>query len=89
MRVHQKLTEDHICMTKVSKMRNHLVEEVLDDDLYNLMIKYKESLEDENHLISTTELLDHTRGLLSIFRDAMPIYDMNDNRPEKLSNFEK
>ena len=53
------------------------------------MIKYKESLEDENHLISTTELLDHTRGLLSIFRDAMPIYDMNDNRLEKLSNFEK
>ena len=89
MRVHQKLSDDHIFMTKVSKMRNHLAEEVLDDDMYNLMIKYKESLKDGNHLKGTIELLDHTRGLINIFRDARPIFDMNDSRLEKLSNFEK
>ena len=89
MRVNQKLTDDHIFMTKVSKMRNHLADEVLDDDMSNLIIKYKESLEDGNHLKSTIELLGHTRGLINIFRGARPIYDMNEIRLEKLSKFEK
>ena len=48
VRVHQKLTDEHIFLTKVSKMRNHLAEEVLGDDMYNLMCKYKESLKDGN-----------------------------------------
>ena len=50
MRVHQKLTDGHMFLSKVSKMRNHLAEEVLNDDMYNLMIKYKEFLKDGKHL---------------------------------------
>ena len=59
-------------------MRNHLAEEALDDDMYNLMSKYKESLKDGKHLESTIELLDNTRQVVNVFRDSRPICDLND-----------
>lgn len=39
VRVHQRLTNDHIFLTKLSKMRNHLAEEVLDENMLHLMKK--------------------------------------------------
>ena len=89
MRVHQKLTDDHIFLSKVSKMRNHLAEEVLNDDMYNLMIKYQESLKDGKHLGATVELLDNTRQIIKVFRDPRPIIDMSDSRIDKLLKFDQ
>jgi hypothetical protein len=42
--VHHKLTQEHIFLTSVNKMRNHLAEEVLNSEMLHLMELYKESL---------------------------------------------
>ena len=49
MRIHPKITDEHIFLTKPSKMRNHLAEEVLDKDMLNLMTKFQESRK-EGHI---------------------------------------
>jgi len=64
MRVHQKLTNEHIFLSKTSKMRNHLAEEVLNKDMLNLMSQYKDSLSDGTHLNKTIELLEHTSAVI-------------------------
>ena len=89
MRLHQRLTDEHIFINKTSKMRNHLAEEVLDDNMYHLMNKYRETLKDGKHLDSTIDLLDHTREIINIFRDSRPLIDVNDDRFDKLSAFDK
>ena len=89
MRVHRKLSDDHIFLSRVSKMRNHLAEEVLNDDMYHLMRNYQESLNDGTHLKATLDLLGHTKEIVKVFRDPRPIIDMNDSRLENLSNFDK
>ena len=68
MRVYQKLSDDHIFLSRVSKMWNHLAEEVLNDDMYNLMTKYQESVKDGTHLEATLDLLDHTKEIVKVFR---------------------
>ena len=82
-------TDDHIFLSKVSKMRNHLAEEFLNDDMYNLMIKYQASLKDGKHLEATVELLDNTRQIIKVFRDPRPIIDMSDSRLDKFSKFDQ
>ena len=67
MRVHQKQTDDHIFITKTSNMRNHLAEEVLDDNMFNLMKNYQKSLPDGTVLDSTVDLRDHTRQMIRDF----------------------
>ena len=57
VRVHQKLTDDHIFLSTKMKMRNHLAQEALDDNMYNLMVKYRDSLNDGNVLTEASKSL--------------------------------
>jgi len=88
MRVHQKLTNEHIFLSKTSKMRNHLAEEALNTDMLNLMTQYKNSLPDGTHLNKTIELLEHTSAVIELFRDRRTISDLADLRLECLAKFE-
>jgi len=88
MRVHQKLTNEHIFLSKTSKMRNHLAEEELNKDILNLMSQHKDSLSDGTHLNKTMESLEHTSAVIELFRDRRPISDLADSRLECLAKFE-
>lgn len=88
IRVHQKLTNEHIFLTKTSKMRNHLAEEVLNKDMLNLMKQYKESLSESSHLDKSIELLEHTSAVIEFFRDRRPVSDLADPRLDCLKKFQ-
>lgn len=89
IRVHQKLTDEHIFLNKTSKMRNHLAEQVLDRDMLNLMLRYQESLINGSRLNFTIQLLQHTSKVIEIFRDRRPVTAINDQRLADLLLFEK
>lgn len=88
MRVHQRLTNEHLFLTKTSKMRNHLAENVLDKEMLHLMKLYRASLPDGSYLEKSVELLEHTSAIIELFRDQRPIADLNDPRLGCLSKFE-
>ena len=88
VRVHQKLTNEHIYLSKNAKMRNHLAEDVLNKDMLFLMQKYQQSLGDGSHLDKTIELLEHTSKIIDLFRDRRPVADINDERLTVLTDFE-
>ena len=70
------------------KMRNHLAEEALDDNMYNLMVKYRDSLNHGKHLDGTIDMLDQTRKIIEVFRDSRPLCDINDKRLQILQDVE-
>ena len=68
--VHHKLTQEHIFLTSVNKIRNHLAEEVLNSEMLHLMELYKESLGQAGlKLSATNELLRCASVLIKNFRD--------------------
>ena len=79
--VHHKLTQEHIFLTSVNKMRNHLAEEVLNSEMLHLMELYKGSLGQAGLKLSATiELLRCTSVLIKNFRDKRPITNISDDR---------
>ena len=80
MRVHPKLTDNHIFLNKPAKMRNLLAEDFLNKDMLNVMPKFKESKKEGEYLDSSKEVLTNTSDLIEIFRDAIPVADINDTR---------
>jgi hypothetical protein len=83
-KIHHKLTASHLHPDSAEKMRNHLAEEVLDSNMLNLMVQYKNSLKNGAVLDSAIELLTQTSELISIFRDKRPIKSMDDTRLSSL-----
>lgn len=75
MRIHRKLTRDHIELTPASKMRNELATSVLNRDMLFLMRSYQKSLSEPNRLNGTIALLEQTSVLVDFFSDL--------NRPVK------
>ena len=49
------------------KMRNHLAQEALDDNMYNVMVKYRDSLNDGKYFDGSIEMLDQTRKIIEVF----------------------
>ncbi|XP_070579064.1 uncharacterized protein [Ptychodera flava] len=83
VRIHFKLTEEHLHPDQTAKMRNHLAEEVLNKDMLYLMLAYQKSLPteiDRWHLNKTIELLEQTSQLIDNFRDLRPIKEYDDTR---------
>ncbi|CAC5382466.1 unnamed protein product [Mytilus coruscus] len=72
-RVHYKLTSSHLHPDSAEKIRNHLAEEVLNEDMLHLMKEYRNSLLNGVVLDSAIEFLEHTSILVSVFRDKRPI----------------
>ena len=88
VRVHPRLTDEHIFLNKTSKMRNHLAEDVLDAEMLHLMKMYQQSLKHGDHLDATVSMLQKTSILVKIFRDPRPIGDINDERLLQLQEVE-
>ena len=87
IQVHKKLTKDHIYLDTSSKMRNHLAEEVLNDDMLQLMVDYKGSLGSGGKCLDPhIELIKQTSTLIKVFRDARPISSMSDPRIQQLQD---
>lgn len=84
--IHQNLTNDHIEVTPVSKMQNHLAAEVLNTDMLYLMKFYQSTLENPESLASTVEILENSSILVDIFLDKRPINNLQDPRLQKLKN---
>ena len=81
LRLHRKLTKDHIYLTNSLKMRNHLAEEVLSRDMLSLIKAYQVTLSKPEELNSTVKLLEQTSLLVSIFTDCRrPIHYPDDKR---------
>jgi hypothetical protein len=81
LQLHRKLTNEHIFPDTQQKMRNHLAEEVLNNEMLNLMKQYKNSLGEKGQIRNgAVQLLENTSHIDSIFRDMRPIATLNDPR---------
>ena len=79
--VHHKLSQDHIYLTSEAKMRNHLAEQILNEEMLHLMKLFQQSLgEGGCQLNSTVKLLENTSVLIRNFRDNRAIKDPSDDR---------
>jgi len=85
--VHHKLSQEHIYLTPDNKMRNHLAEQVLNEDMLHLMKFYKASQDETGGgLDSTIEFLEQTSVLIKNFKDHRPITDSADERLKQNHN---
>ena len=75
MRVHPKLTDDHIFLSGMSKMRVHLAEECLNQDMLNLMQDFAQSCLDSSEYDSSIQLLKYTSQLIENVRSTARIHD--------------
>lgn len=53
--IHRKLTNDHLYPSQQSKMRNHLAEAILDEEMLHLFLEYQGTL-GGNGMIEWTQL---------------------------------
>ena len=67
-------------------MRNHLAEDVLDSEMLNLLLNYKDTLGEKGSVLDgAIELLKNTSILISVFRDRRPLYSSDDDRLTQLN----
>ena len=79
MRIHHRLTKEHIYVTAPGKMRNHLAEQCI--IMLNMMKLYQKSLEDQGrdskYLDGSVYFLEHTSKMVSVFNNNRPIIEMD------------
>ncbi|KAL3871859.1 hypothetical protein ACJMK2_039831 [Sinanodonta woodiana] len=81
LQIHRALTQVHVYPNTKEKMRNHLAEEVLNDDMLNLMTQYQASLGQNGASPSgSIDMLKHTSKMIRNFHDQRPIFQANDMR---------
>lgn len=79
IRMHRKLTLDHVHLQNAAKMRNQLACDVLNKDMHTLMSEYSSFTKDS--LQTTVNLIKHTANLVDIFHDKnRPITSLEDSR---------
>lgn len=79
------MSHEHVKVTDVGKMRNHLAINVLNDPMLYLMQKYQESLEDPSILDRTIALLQQTSTFIDIFcNNSSKVESLPDPRIGKL-----
>ena len=90
IRLHHKLTREHIFMTSNLIMRNHLAEDVLSSEMLSLIRAYQKSLHVGSVLDSAVHLLENTSLLVSMFKDCCcPILFHTDKRLERIRSILK
>ena len=80
IRIHRKLTNEHIELSSSNKMRNHLALEVLNRDMLHLMKIVQDQSRNPEEYNQTVCLLEHTSVLVEIFSDPRPVSDMKVNQ---------
>ncbi|MES9883829.1 MAG: hypothetical protein ABW185_23505 [Sedimenticola sp.] len=84
--LHRKLSHEHLHPNNQEKMRNHLAEEVLNSEMLNLMIVYRDSLGDKGEILDgAIEFLRNTSLLIAFFRDMRPVRVLDDQRLKDLT----
>ncbi|MES9901423.1 MAG: hypothetical protein ABW168_01925 [Sedimenticola sp.] len=86
MRIHRKLTKEHIELTPASKMRNELATSVLDRDMVFLMRSYQQSLRQPSRVNGTLALLEQTSVLVDFFSDLNRPVKRDDERLKKITD---
>ena len=85
LKIHRKLTYEHLHLDSQLKMRNHLAEDVLNSDMFHAMKVYQNSLGEKGQILNgAVELLEQTSKLVDIFRDMRPIKSLDDSRINNL-----
>lgn len=85
IRLHRKLTREHIYLDSMAKMRNSFAEQVLSDDMLSLVQALKESGEYNGEpLDELIGLLHHTSDMVTFFHDTRPVVGMSDPRLQTL-----
>ena len=81
IQTHRALTNEHLFPSNSSKMRNKLAEDVLNSEMLNLFVSYKENLGEKGECLNgAIELLQKTSCLITNFRDPRPIHSLDDDR---------
>ena len=87
VRFYHKLSDEHLFPDNSAKMRNHLAEECLNQDMLRLFQEYEGSIPGGRpHLNGVIELLKQTSQLITIFRDKYPIRSPDDERLKQLKH---
>ena len=80
LKIHKRLTNEHMHPSSQSKMRNHLAVDVLDKEMLNLFQQYQSVLTNKSVLSGPIELLKKTSVMIEIFSDKRPILSEEDYR---------
>ena len=97
VRIHQKLTDEHIFFTKALKLRDHLSEEMLDRNMLHQMKPHQETLQGGTNLNGTIDFGCLVVLGLTALRDSILVYigpsprerekeKRNDRREKKCPN---
>ena len=74
LQIHRKLTNDHLYPSQQSKMRTHLAEDILDEEMLHLFLEYQSTLGENGIILNgPIKLLQQTSKLVRIFRDRRPV----------------
>ena len=77
MRVHPKLTDEHLFLTRERKMHVHLAQDALGQDMLNLMMDFAKSCPDSSQYDSTIQLLKVTSKLIDNVCSNVKIHDVS------------
>ena len=81
IQIHPKLTHAHISLDNASKMRNHLAEDVLDNNMLNLFLNIKEAQGgDGTKFDGAIALLQQTSIIVAFSHDTRKIVLLEDDR---------
>ena len=86
IRVHPRLTKEHIELSTTNKMRNHLATDVLDHNMFYLMKACQASSNEPKVYDAVVTLLGHTAKLVEVFDDPRPIASVEDTRLNDISD---
>lgn len=85
--IHRKLTNDHLYPSQQSKMRNHLAEDILDEEMLHLFLEYQGTLGGKwKDWMDPIKLPQQTSKLVWIIRDRRPLMSLEDDRLRDLQH---
>ena len=87
--IHFRVTQEHLYPNSSQKMRNHLAEEMLNNEMLYLMKCYRDYLNNSTVLEPAITLLEKTSSLIEIFRDTRPITSPSDERLQNIKKIAK
>ena len=89
LRIHRRLTDEHLRLNSALKMRNHLAENILDFEMLNLMRQYQASMKNNEVFAAVLQFLGVTSTIIQIFRSPIPIKEISDDRLQELHTAHK
>ncbi|OWF37160.1 hypothetical protein KP79_PYT25311 [Mizuhopecten yessoensis] len=88
-RANRTISTSHMYPGSAEIVRNHLAEEMLDQDFMYLMQAYQKFLQNRSVFDGTERFLEQTSQLISIFTDKRPISSVTDIRLSTLKKIQK